>query len=294
SGVEEIKKHMPPYDRKRVRFLVAQETDDELLTGMRMLTELAAEMQKDKREPVGAEQLVVGLKCGGSDGLSGITANPLIGRFSDRLVSMGGAAILTEVPEMFGAETLLMNRCETEAVFQDTVGMINSFKRYYEEHSQPIYENPSPGNKQGGISTLEDKSLGCTQKSGSAVVRDVLPYAGRVQKSGLNLLSAPGNDLVSATALAAAGAQIVLFSTGRGTPFGAPVPTLKIASNSGLAKRKKNWIDFDAGRLLATHTIEQLTDELTDLVLDIASGKPARNEINDYRGIAIFKTGVTL
>ncbi|MFH1880743.1 MAG: altronate dehydratase family protein [Bacillota bacterium] len=294
SGVEEIKKHMPPYDRKRVRFLVAQETDDELLTGMRMLTELAAEMQKDKREPVGAEQLVVGLKCGGSDGLSGITANPLIGRFSDRLVSMGGAAILTEVPEMFGAETLLMNRCETEAVFQDTVGMINIFKRYYEEHSQPIYENPSPGNKQGGISTLEDKSLGCTQKSGSAVVRDVLPYAGRVQKSGLNLLSAPGNDLVSATALAAAGAQIVLFSTGRGTPFGAPVPTLKIASNSGLAKRKKNWIDFDAGRLLATHTIEQLTDELTDLVLDIASGKPARNEINDYRGIAIFKTGVTL
>ena len=207
---------------------------------------------------------------------------------------MGGSAILTEVPEMFGAETLLMARCETEAVFRDTVGMINSFKRYYEEHNQPIYENPSPGNKEGGITTLEDKALGCTQKSGSAVVRAVLPYAGRVETSGLNLLSAPGNDLISTTALAAAGAQIVLFSTGRGTPFGGPVPTLKIASNSKLAARKQNWIDFDAGKLLTTHTMEQLTGELMELVLETASGKPAKNEINDYRGIAIFKSGVTL
>ena len=294
SGVEAIKKHMPQYDQKRVRFLVAQETDDELETGMKLISELAAEMRKDKREPVGADQLVIGLKCGGSDGFSGITANPLIGRFSDRLIAMGGAAILTEVPEMFGAETLLMARCETEAVFQDTVGMINGFKRYYEEHNQPIYENPSPGNKDGGITTLEDKALGCTQKSGSAVVRGVLPYAGRVEQSGLNLLSAPGNDLVSATALAAAGAQIVLFSTGRGTPFGGPVPTLKIASNSALAAHKKHWIDFDAGRLLSTHTMEQLADELADLVFDTASGKQSKNEANDYRGIAIFKIGVTL
>lgn len=294
SGVEEIKKHMPAYDARRVRFLVTQETEDELAAGMQILTELAQIMQTDRREEIGADQLVIGMKCGGSDGFSGITANPLIGRFSDRLVAMGGATILTEVPEMFGAETLLMDRCETEAVFQDTVGMINGFKRYYEEHNQPIYENPSPGNKEGGISTLEDKALGCTQKSGSAVVRDVLPYGGRVSKPGLNLLSAPGNDLVSTTALAAAGAQIVLFSTGRGTPFGGPVPTLKIASNSKLAQHKKNWIDFDAGRLLTTHTMEQLTDELMDFVLDTASGKLAKNEINDYRGIAIFKSGVTL
>ena len=294
SGVEEIKKHMPEYDPDRVRFLVAQETDDELEAGMQILKELAALMQTDRREAISADQLVVGLKCGGSDGLSGITANPLIGRFSDKLIAMGGSTILTEVPEMFGAETLLMNRCETEAVFQDTVGMINSFKRYYEEHHQPIYENPSPGNKEGGISTLEDKAIGCTQKSGSAVVRDVLPYAGRVTKPGLNLLSAPGNDLISTTALASAGAQIVLFSTGRGTPFGGPVPTLKIASNSRLAEHKQNWIDFDAGRLLTTHTMEQLTDDLMDTVLDTASGKLARNEINDYRGIAIFKSGVTL
>jgi altronate hydrolase len=294
SGAEEIKKRMPDYDPRRVRFLVAQQADDELETGMRMLNELANVMKNDKRDTVGAEQLVVGLKCGGSDGFSGITANPLIGRFSDRLIAMGGATILTEVPEMFGAETLLMDRCETEAVFQDTVGMINGFKRYYEEHNQPIYENPSPGNKEGGITTLEDKALGCTQKSGSAVVRDVLPYGGRVSKSGLSLLSAPGNDLVSTTALAAAGAQIVLFSTGRGTPFGGPVPTLKIASNSDLAAHKKNWIDFDAGRLLTTHTMDRLADELTDFVLSVASGAPAKNEINDYRGIAIFKTGVTL
>lgn len=294
SGVEEIKKHMPAYDESRVRFLVTQETDDELETGMRLLKELAERMQKDKRETISADQLVIGLKCGGSDGFSGITANPLVGRFSDRLVAMGGATILTEVPEMFGAETLLMERCETESVFQDTVGMINGFKRYYEEHHQPVYENPSPGNKQGGITTLEDKALGCTQKSGSAIVRDVLPYAGRVEKAGLNLLSAPGNDLVATTALAATGAQIVLFTTGRGTPFGGPVPTLKIASNSKMAEHKKNWIDFDAGQLLTTHTMEQLTDDLMALVLETASGRLSRNEQNGYRGIAIFKTGVTL
>jgi altronate hydrolase len=294
SGVEEIRKRMPEYDPERVRFLVTQETENELEEGMRLLTELALRMQNDKREEISADQLVIGLKCGGSDGLSGITANPLIGRFSDRLIAMGGSAILTEVPEMFGAETLLMARCETEAVFYDTVGMINGFKRYYEEHNQPIYENPSPGNKEGGITTLEDKALGCTQKSGSAVVRAVLPYAGRVETNGLNLLSAPGNDLISTTALAAAGAQIVLFSTGRGTPFGGPVPTLKIASNSKLAARKQNWIDFDAGKLLTTHTMEQLTGELMELVLETASGKPAKNELNDYRGIAIFKSGVTL
>ena len=294
SGVKEIQKHMPVYDTDRVRFLVVQETDDELETGMQILTELAHRMQNDRRETVSTQELVVGLKCGGSDGLSGITSNPLIGRFSDRLIAMGGSTILTEVPEMFGAETLLMERCETEAVFTDTVGMINSFKRYYEEHNQPIYENPSPGNKQGGISTLEDKALGCTQKSGTATVRSVLPYGGRVNTAGLTLLSAPGNDLVSTTALAAAGAQIVLFSTGRGTPFGGPVPTLKIASNSELAAHKKNWIDFDAGQLLTTHTMEALTDELMELVLATANGKQAKNEINDYRGIAIFKTGVTL
>jgi len=294
SSVEEIKKYLPEYDPDRVRFLVSQEVDDELEAGMKILTELAERMRGDKREEISADQLVIGLKCGGSDGFSGITSNPLIGRFSDRLIAMGGSTILTEVPEMFGAETLLMNRCETEAVFRDTVGMINSFKRYYEEHNQPIYENPSPGNKAGGITTLEDKALGCTQKSGSAVVRDVLPYAGRVTKPGLNLLSAPGNDLISTTALAAAGAQIVLFSTGRGTPFGGPVPTLKIASNSRLSEHKKNWIDFDAGQLLITHTMEQLTDALMDLVLATAGGQPAKNEINDYRGIAIFKSGVTL
>lgn len=294
SPVDVIRRDMPEFDEKRVRFMVLQETRDELETGMRLLNELAAEMRGDRRETIPADQLVVGLKCGGSDGLSGVTSNPLIGRFSDRLIAMGGSTILTEVPEMFGAETLLMDRCETEKVFQDTVGMINGFKRYYEEHHQPIYDNPSPGNKQGGISTLEDKALGCTQKSGSAVVRDVLPYGGRVSKPGLSLLNAPGNDLVSTTALAAAGAQIVLFSTGRGTPFGGPVPTMKISSNSELAAHKQTWIDFDAGRLLTTHTMHQLTDELTELVLATASGKQTRNEQNDYRSIAIFKTGVTL
>jgi len=294
SPVDVIKKAMPEFDEKRVRFMVMQETENELETGMRLITELAEQMKSDKREEISADQLVIGLKCGGSDGLSGITANPLIGRVSDRLIAMGGSAILTEVPEMFGAETLLMERCETEKVFDDTVGMINGFKRYYEQYHQPVYENPSPGNKQGGITTLEDKALGCTQKSGSAAVRGVLPYGGRVNKPGLALLVAPGNDLVSTTALAAAGAQLVLFSTGRGTPFGGPTPTVKISSNTELAQCKKSWIDFDAGRLLTTHTMDQLTDELADFVFQVADGKRVKNEINDYRSIAIFKTGVML
>jgi len=294
SGVAEIRKRMGAFDETRVRFLVCQDVEDELEAGMALLTELAGRMRGDRRQPVSAARLIVGLKCGGSDGFSGLTANPLIGRFSDRLIAMGGATILTEVPEMFGAETLLMARCENEAVFEDTVQLINDFKRYYEDHHQTIYENPSPGNKAGGISTLEDKALGCTQKSGGAPVTAVLPYAGRVTRAGLNLLCAPGNDLVATTALAAAGAQIVLFSTGRGTPFGGPVPTLKIASNTALAQKKKSWIDFNAGALLDGQTLDELACALLALVLQTADGKPARNEENGYQGIAIFKTGVTL
>ena len=234
------------------------------------------------------------MKCGGSDGLSGITANPLVGRFSDLLISKGGTTILTEVPEMFGAETILMNRCASPALFDDTVCLINDFKNYFKENHQTIYENPSPGNKKGGISTLEDKSLGCTQKSGSAPVRGVLSYGEKVCNRGLNLLSAPGNDLVAATALAAAGAQIILFTTGRGTPFAAPVPTMKIATNSRLAGKKSNWIDFNAGVLVEDGTWEEETQRLFDLVLETASGRKVRSEIAGYHDLAIFKQGVTL
>ncbi|MDD3212905.1 MAG: altronate dehydratase family protein [Eubacteriales bacterium] len=294
SGVAEIRKRMGDFDETRVRFLVAQDVDDELEAGMALLTQLAERMQADHRVELPVSKLVVGMKCGGSDGFSGLTANPLIGRFSDMLVSMGGSTILTEVPEMFGAETLLMARAKDEGVFEDTVHLINDFKHYYEENHQTIYENPSPGNKAGGISTLEDKALGCTQKSGQAPVSAVLPYTGRVTKPGLNLLSGPGNDLVSTTALAAAGAQLVLFSTGRGTPFGGPVPTLKLSSNTALAQKKKSWIDFNAGELLEGQTLNGLAEKLMDLVVATASGKQSRNEENGYQGIAIFKTGVTL
>ena len=236
----------------------------------------------------------MGLKCGGSDGLSGITANPTIGVFSDLLTAMGGSTILTEVPEMFGAETILMDRCADEALFDKTVHLINDFKGYFESYHMPVYENPSPGNKAGGITTLEDKALGCTQKSGSGPVKGVLKYAEKVENPGLNLLSAPGNDLVASTALALSGAQLVLFSTGRGTPFGCPVPTVKIASNSPLAQKKRNWIDFDAGRLLSGMTLDELGEELMDYVLAVAGGKQTRNEINGFHDLAIFKQGVTL
>ena len=294
SGIEQIRPWMGDYDESRIRFLVCQETEDELETGIRLLEELAGRMRKDRREECGADQLVIGLKCGGSDGLSGITANPTIGVFSDLLTGMGGTTILTEVPEMFGAETILMNRCDDEALFQKTVHLINDFKSYFSSYHMPVYENPSPGNKAGGITTLEDKALGCTQKSGSAPVRGVLAYGEKVTATGLNLLSAPGNDLVASTALASSGAQIVLFSTGRGTPFGCPVPTLKIATNTPLAEKKKHWIDFNAGRLLEDRNLEELGAELMGKVLRTASGEPARNEENGFHDLAIFKQGVTL
>ena len=294
SGIDRIREHMSEFDSERVKFLISQDVSNEVREGMKILQELAAKMKKDKRTPCETSKLIVGLKCGGSDGLSGITANPTIGAFSDLLIAQGGTTILTEVPEMFGAETILMNRCKDEATYEKTVHLINDFKAYYASMGLPCYENPSPGNKAGGITTLEDKALGCTQKSGSAPVSDVLKYAEKVVTQGLNLLSAPGNDLVASTALASAGAQIVLFSTGRGTPFGCPVPTVKISSNSDIASRKANWIDFNAGTLVQGGTLPEKARELFEFVKCVASGQKTRNEINNFQGMAIFKTGATL
>ena len=294
SNIEVLKKYIGDYDENRVRFLVAQEVEDEIETGAAIVKELVDYAKNFKREKVSAEHLIVGLKCGGSDGFSGITANPLVGGFSDLLINAGGTTVLTEVPEMFGAEKLLMNRCENKEVFDKTVGLINDFKTYFKNHNQTIYENPSPGNKKGGISTLEDKSLGCTQKSGTGPVRDVLSYGECVHTKGLNLLSAPGNDLVAATALAAAGAHIVLFTTGRGTPFASPVPTMKISSNSDLASHKKKWIDFNAGVLLEGETQEEQAKRLFEAVLKIASGEQVASEKAGFHDMAIFKQGVTL
>lgn len=294
SGIDRIKEHMKDYDSERVRFLVTQDVEDEIETGFSLLQELAERMNHDSRTACPVSKLIVGLKCGGSDGLSGITANPTIGGFSDLLISHGGSTILTEVPEMFGAETILMNRCKDEETFRKTVKLINDFKAYFEASGQPVYENPSPGNKAGGITTLEDKALGCTQKSGSSPVVDVLPYGGQVHEAGLNLLSAPGNDLVASTALAAAGAQIVLFSTGRGTPFGCPVPTMKISSNTPLSQHKANWIDFNAGTLVEGGTIQDKARELFDFVIQTSEGRKTRNEENGFQSLAIFKTGTTL
>ncbi len=283
------------YDKQRIRLLVTQKVEgDEVEAGMQILRELYAIAKEDKREEVPVSKLRVGLKCGGSDGFSGITANPLVGEFSDWLVAQGGTSVLTEVPEMFGAETILMNRCETKELFEQTVSLINNFKNYFLSHGEPVGENPSPGNKAGGISTLEDKALGCTQKCGRAPVSGVMEYGDRIEHNGLNLLSAPGNDLVASTALASCGCHIVLFTTGRGTPFGTFVPTMKIATNPTLAKNKPNWVDFSAGQLIEGRTMQELVPEFIDKVLSVASGEKARNEENDYREISIFKNGVTL
>ncbi|WP_304246589.1 UxaA family hydrolase [Parabacteroides gordonii] len=291
---DSFREFLGEYDTDRVRFLVCQQVEDEQEEGMKLLHELYTIASADKRTSVPLSELRVGLKCGGSDGFSGITANPLLGVFSDFLVAQGGTTVLTEVPEMFGAETLLMNRCETEELFNKTVHLINDFKAYFLENKQPVYENPSPGNKAGGISTLEEKSLGCTQKSGKSAVKDVLMYGDRLSTKGLNLLSAPGNDLVASTALAASGCHLVLFTTGRGTPFGTFVPTVKISTNSPLAKNKPGWIDFNAGTLTEGVSMDALCKQFTKFILNVVEGKQTNNERKGYREIALFKSGVTL
>ena len=292
---EQFLAELGEFDADRVKFLTCQQVDDELEAGRELLKECAAYAAQFSREEIPASELVIGMKCGGSDGLSGITANPVVGRFSDMLVAQGGSTVLTEVPEMFGAEGFLMDRCVNEEVFRKAVEMINGFKAYFIRHNEVVYDNPSPGNKAGGITTLEDKSCGCVQKGGSAPIMDVIGYGDPVVTKGLNMLYGPGNDLVSATALTAAGAHMVLFTTGRGTPFGAPAPTMKIATNTPLAEKKKTWIDFNAGLVAdGVKTLEQSARDLMDLVLNVASGAQTKTEGKGFREISIFKDGVVL
>lgn len=290
NNIAELKKVLGEYDEDRVKFLNCQDCDDEIEESVKIITALQKKSEKDSRVSVPVSKLKIGLKCGGSDGFSGITANPLVGRITDKITAMNGTAVLTEVPEMFGAEQLLTNRCVDKAVFDKAVSMINNYKKYFISHNQPVSENPSPGNKEGGITTLEEKSLGCVQKGGKAPITAVLDYGDFAEKSGINLLNGPGNDIVAITNLTAVGCHMILFTTGRGTPLGAPVPTIKIASNTCLAERKPSWIDFDAGRCLNA----DCDDDLLNLIIETANGKETKNEINEYREIAIFKDGVTL
>jgi altronate hydrolase len=294
NQVDVFRETLGGFDSDRVQFMECQKQDDEVEAGLERLHELYRAMREDQRQPGKLSELKFGLECGGSDGFSGITANPMLGCFSDQMIANGGTTVLTEVPEMFGAERILMSRCRDEATFEKTVAMINDFKRYFIDHQQPIYENPSPGNKAGGITTLEEKSLGCTQKAGQSQVVDVLKYGERLHTPGLNLLSAPGNDAVATSALAGAGCHMVLFTTGRGTPYGGFVPTVKIATNTQLAEKKPHWIDFNAGRLIEGMSMAAMLEDFVDKIVAIANGQPARNETNDFRELAIFKSGVTL
>lgn len=293
NQLEPLLQEIPESQREHIRTFAAQATADEVEEGLRLVEQLASIAARVRREPCPIGALAVGLKCGGSDGLSGITANPLLGRVADRVTNAGGTAILTEIPEIFGAERLLLERAADERVFAGIAGLVNDFKRYFLENDQPVHENPSPGNIAGGITTLEEKSLGAVQKGGHATVTQVLRYGELIERPGLALLEAPGNDGISSTALVAAGATIVLFTTGRGTPLGFPAPTLKISSNSALAQTKPHWIDFDAGRML-TGDPQALTEDFMRLIVDVASGRAARNELNEEREIAIWKDGVTL
>lgn len=294
TTIDMLKSYLGSYDSERVHFLSVQDCADEISEAMHLMDALASYANRFTKESIDCSRLIVGLKCGGSDGLSGITANPVVGAFSDMLTSIGGTTILTEVPEMFGAETVLFKQCKNESVFQQAVHLIENFKAYFIRHGQPVSENPSPGNKAGGISTLEDKSLGCIQKAGHSPICGVLDYGEPTSENGLLLLNAPGNDPIATTALAASGAQLILFTTGRGTPFSSPVPTLKLSSNSPLYEKKPHWIDFNCGTLLEDATIKQLAEDLFNLVLRTASGTPAKSETAGYSDAAIWKQGVTL
>jgi len=294
NQINELKKVLGEFDASRVRFITAQEVEDEVEVGFKIVCQLSEQMKADKRTIQPLSKLRIGLKCGGSDAFSGITANPLIGHFSDWLIAQGGTTVLTEVPEMFGAEEILMNRAQSEKVFKETVLLINGFKDYFRFHNQPIYENPSPGNKVGGITTLEEKSLGCIQKGGQSIVNDVLDYTDPITKNGLNLLWSPGNDLVASAALGFSGCHMVLFTTGRGTPFGSFIPTLKVSSNSDLYNKKKNWIDFDAGTLLDNKTMDQLLQDFISFSIEVINGRELKHESAGVKEIAIFKSGVTL
>ncbi|QEN04311.1 altronate dehydratase [Thiospirochaeta perfilievii] len=294
NNITEFKKVLGSYDESRVRFLETQTVEDELDEALKIIAELKNITLKDKRERFPVSKLKIGLKCGGSDGLSGITANPLVGKLSNKLIDMGGISILTEVPEMFGAETILMNRAKSKEIYNKTVSLVNNFKEYFKRYNQVVYENPSPGNKDGGITTLEEKSLGCIQKGGEREVQAVLNYGEIATESGLNLLNGPGNDIVAVTNLSAAGAHLILFTTGRGTPLGGPVPTVKISTNNLLAKKKGHWIDYNAGTLVDNGNIDKLSEDFLEYILEVASGKQTLNEINNYREISIFKDGVTL
>ena len=294
NNIGEFKKILGDVDENRVKFLNAQDKEDEISEGVKIIAGLKQYAEEFKREKIDISELKIGFKCGGSDGLSGITANPLLGRVCDMLTFAGGSAVLTEVPEMFGAERNLMRQCKDKETFDKTVNLINNFKKYFINHGQVVYENPSPGNKDGGITTLEEKSLGCIQKGGFSPVCDVLTYGDRVAEKGLSLLNGPGNDIAAVTNLTAAGVHIILFTTGRGTPLGAPVPTVKISTNSALADKKKNWIDFNAGVLAQGADAAETAEALLQLILDTASGKETKNEIGKYREISIFKDGVML
>ena len=294
NNIDEMKKLLGNWDERRVKFLNCQDFDDEIAEGVSIINELKEYASTFKREKIHISRLRLGLKCGGSDGYSGISANPLVGSLCDKIVSFGGSCVLTEVPEMFGAEHLLMERCKTKEIFDKTVSLINNFKAYYSRHNQVIYENPSPGNKAGGITTLEEKSLGCVQKGGLSPVVDVLDYGDKLTKNGLSLLNGPGNDIVAITNLMASHVHMILFTTGRGTPLGGAVPTVKISTNKSLATKKSNWIDFDASPVLEGKSMSDLTNELLNYIINVASGEQTKNEANDYCEIAIFKDGVTL
>lgn len=294
NNIGEMKKVLGDYNPNRVKFLNCQDQEDEIAEGVSLINELKAYASTFKKEKISISKLRLGLKCGGSDGYSGISANPLVGSLCDKLVSFGGSCVLTEVPEMFGAEHLLMERCVSREIFDKTVSLINNFKDYFTRHNQVIYENPSPGNKAGGITTLEEKSLGCVQKGGLSPVVDVLDYGDILTKNGLSLLNGPGNDIVAVTNLMACGVHMILFTTGRGTPLGSSVPTVKISTNNNLATKKSNWIDFDASPILDGESMDNLTNSLLSYVIDVASGKKTKNEENGFEEISIFKDGVTL
>ena len=293
-------KALDPNGSKPVIILDQQQsgTEQELLTQAIQKTFLAlVEANKIERKPAPLNKLVVGLKCGGSDGFSGISANPAIGHTSDLLVTLGGSTILSEFPELCGVEQELINRCEDDKAGELFIKLMRTYSSAAEAVGSGFDMNPSPGNIKDGLITDAIKSAGAAKKGGTAPVADVLQYAEYIKKPGLNLLCTPGNDVESTTGTTGSGAQIILFTTGLGTPTGNPVSqVIKLSTNTKLAQKMPDIIDFNTGSIISGEkTIEQVGEEILDFIIEVASGRVTAKSVELGQDDFIpWKRGVSL
>ncbi|HFL3264512.1 TPA: UxaA family hydrolase [Clostridioides difficile] len=280
---------------KPIKTLVIQEEHGTLKTiekAVRYAREMAQEASLLRKEEFPISELILGTECGGSDPTSGLAANPLIGELSDKLVDLGATSILSETTEFIGAEHILARRAVNEEVKEKILHIVHRYENSLKLVGEEVREgNPSPGNIAGGLTSLEEKSLGCIHKGGHRQISEVYDYAKQIDKKGLVIMDTPGNDASSVAGMVAGGAQIVVFSTGRGTPSGNPIaPVIKITGNKITFANMEDNMDFDASPVIyGPQTMEELTDDLLNMVVDVANGKQSKAESLGYTEMAIAR-----